>query len=227
VIRVLLADDQALVRGGLRLIIDGQPDMEVVGEAENGREALAQARRLRPDVVLMDVRMPVLDGLEATRRLLAESTWPVRVLVLTTYDVDRYVYEALRAGASGFLLKTAPPRQLPPSVRDAVAGERVVAPAVLQRLITSFLERPPALDGVPEPLRPLTAREVEVLRFVARGLSNAEIAAALVLGEATVKTHVVRILAKLGLRDRTQAAVLAYEVGLVRVGDSDSQGSSS
>jgi DNA-binding NarL/FixJ family response regulator len=218
VIRVLIADDQALVRGGLRLILDGQPDMEVVGEAANGREALAQARLLRPDLVLMDVRMPVLDGLEATRRLLGESTWPVRVLVLTTYDVDRYVYEALRAGASGFLLKTAPPRQLPSAVRDAMAGDTTVAPAVLHRMIAAFLQRPPAVEGTPEPLRPLTARELEVLRLVARGLSNAEIAAQLVLGEATVKTHVVRILAKLGLRDRTQAAVLAYEVGLVQVG---------
>jgi DNA-binding NarL/FixJ family response regulator len=217
-IRVVLADDQALVRGGLRLIIDGQPDMEVVGEAANGREAIAQARLLRPDVVLMDVRMPVLDGLEATRRLLSESTWPVRVLMLTTYDVDRYVYEALRAGASGFLLKTAPPRELPPAVRDVMAGERAVAPAVLQRLISAFLQRPPATEGTPEPLRGLTARELDVLRLVARGLSNAAIAAELVLGEATVKTHVVRILAKLGLRDRTQAAVLAYEVGLVQVG---------
>jgi DNA-binding NarL/FixJ family response regulator len=222
VIRVLLADDQALVRGGLRLILDGQPDIEVVGEAANGREALAQARLLRPDLVLMDVRMPVLDGLEATRRLLSDPAWPVRVLMLTTYDVDRYVYEALRAGASGFLLKTAPPRQLPAAVRDAMAGETTVAPAVLHRLIGAFLERPPAVEGTPEPLRALTAREVEVLRLVARGLSNAEIAAQLVLGEATVKTHVVRILSKLGLRDRTQAAVLAYEVGLVRVGGDSS-----
>jgi DNA-binding NarL/FixJ family response regulator len=217
-IRVLLADDQALVRGGLRLILDAQPDMEVVGEAADGRDAVAQARTLRPDVVLMDVRMPVMDGLEATRRLLADPAWPVRVLMLTTYDVDRYVYDALRAGASGFLLKTAPPRQLPPAVRDVMAGETTMAPAVLQRLIGTFLERPPSVEGTPEPLRRLTAREVEVLRLVARGLSNGEIAAALVLGEATVKTHVVRILAKLGLRDRTQAAVLAYEVGLVRVG---------
>jgi DNA-binding NarL/FixJ family response regulator len=218
VIRLLLADDQALVRGGLRLILDAQPDLEVVGEAADGREALAQARRLRPDLVLMDVRMPVMDGLEATRRLLADGSWPVRVLVLTTYDVDRYVYEALRAGASGFLLKTAPPRQLPVAVRDAMAGDRVLAPAVLHRLITAFLDRPPAAEGTPEPLRRLTSRELDVLRLVARGLSNTEIAATLVLGEATVKTHVVRILAKLGLRDRTQAAVLAYEVGLVQVG---------
>ena len=215
-IRVLIADDQALVRGGLRMILDAQPDIEVVGEAADGREALRAARELRPDVVLMDVRMPVMDGLEATRRLLADPPGPVRVVVLTTYDLDRYVYDALRAGASGFLLKTAPPRQLPPAIRDVMAGEAMLAPAVTQRLIARFLGEPPVPEGVPEPLRCLTDRERDVLLLVARGWSNAEIAADLVLGEATVKTHVVRILAKLGLRDRTQAAVLAHELGFVR-----------
>jgi DNA-binding NarL/FixJ family response regulator len=216
VIRVLLADDQALVRGGLRMILDAQPDIDVVGEAADGREALRLARALRPDVVLMDVRMPVMDGLEATRRLLADPPGPVRVVVLTTYDLDRYVYDALRAGASGFLLKTAPPRQLPAAIRDVVAGDTMLAPAVTQRLIARFLGEPPVPDGVPEPLRRLTDRERDVLLLLARGWSNGEIAAELVLGEATVKTHVVRILAKLGLRDRTQAAVLAHELGFVR-----------
>ncbi|HLM07028.1 MAG TPA: response regulator transcription factor [Blastococcus sp.] len=218
-IRVLLADDQALVRGGLRLILDAQPDIEVVGEAADGREAVALARSLRPDVVLMDIRMPVMDGVEATRRLLDGAQWGGKVLVLTTYDLDRYVYEALRAGASGFLLKTAPPRQLPVAVRDVVAGETMLAPSVTRRLIETFLDHPPAVPGVPAALRDLTARELEVLRLVARGLSNGEIAARLVVGEATVKTHVVRVLAKLGLRDRTQAAVLAYDCGLVRPED--------
>jgi DNA-binding NarL/FixJ family response regulator len=215
VIRVLVADDQAMVREGLRLILDAQPDISVVAEAADGQEALVKARGARPDVVLMDIRMPVLDGLEATRRLLAEAAWDVRVLVLTTYDLDRHVYDALRAGASGFLLKTSPPRHLPVAVREVAAGDTMLSPAVTQRLITTFLRHPPPADGVPPPLRGLTSREVDVLRLVARGLSNSEIAAALHLGEATVKTHVVRILAKLGLRDRTQAAVLAYETGLV------------
>jgi DNA-binding NarL/FixJ family response regulator len=219
VIRVLVADDQAMVREGLRLILDAQPDISVVAEAADGQEALVKARGARPDVVLMDIRMPVLDGLEATRRLLADAAWDVRVLVLTTYDLDRHVYDALRAGASGFLLKTSPPRHLPVAVREVAAGDTMLSPAVTQRLITTFLRHPPPADGVPPQLRALTAREVEVLRLVARGLSNGEIAAALHLGEATVKTHVVRILAKLGLRDRTQAAVLAYETGLVVPGD--------
>jgi DNA-binding NarL/FixJ family response regulator len=215
VIRVLVADDQAMVREGLRLILDAQPDISVVAEAADGQEALVKARGARPDVVLMDIRMPVLDGLEATRRLLADAAWDVRVLVLTTYDLDRHVYDALRAGASGFLLKTSPPRHLPVAVREVAAGDTMLSPAVTRRLITTFLRHPPPADGVPPPLRALTVREVEVLRLVARGLSNGEVAAALHLGEATVETHVVRILAKLGLRDRTQAAVLAYETGLV------------
>jgi DNA-binding NarL/FixJ family response regulator len=219
VIRVLLADDQALVRGGVRLILEAQPDITVVGEAGNGREAVALARTLRPDVVLMDIRMPVMDGIEATRRLVAEADPGLRVLVLTTYDLDRYVYEALRAGASGFLLKTSPPRRLPAAVRDVVAGDTMLAPTVTRRLIATYLDHPPVVDGIPESLRLLTARELDVLRLVARGLSNAEIAVQLVLGESTVKTHVVRLLAKLGLRDRTQAAVLAYEVGLVSPGE--------
>ena len=217
-IRVLIADDQAMVREGLRLILDAQPDISVVAEAADGQEALVKAHGARPDVVLMDIRMPILDGLEATRRLLADAGWDVRVLVLTTYDLDRHVYDALRAGASGFLLKTSPPRHLPVAVREVAAGDTMLSPAVTRRLITTFLRHPPTADGVPPPLRALTSREVDVLRLVAGGLSNGEIAAALHLGEATVKTHVVRILAKLGLRDRTQAAVLAYETGLVVLG---------
>ncbi|WP_448626697.1 response regulator [Geodermatophilus sp. URMC 64] len=220
-IRVLVADDQALIRGGLRLILDEQPDITVVGEAADGRDAVVQARALRPDVVLMDVRMPVMDGIEATRRLLADAPPDLRVLILTTYDLDRYVYDALRAGASGFLLKTAPPRQLPDAVREVVAGDVMLAPAVTRRLIETYLERPPRPEGVPAPLRGLTEREREVLRLVARGLSNAEIAGVLFLGQATVKTHVLRVLAKLGVRDRTQAAVLAYESGFVRPGEAD------
>jgi DNA-binding NarL/FixJ family response regulator len=167
----------------------------------------------------MDIRMPVLDGLAATRRLLADAAWDVRVLVLTTYDLDRHVYDALRAGASGFLLKTSPPRHLPVAVREVAAGDTMLSPAVTRRLITTFLRHPPSAERVPPLLRALTAREVDVLRLVAGRLSNAEIAASLHLGEATVKTHVVRILAKLGLRDRTQAAVLAYETGLVVPGE--------
>ena len=213
--RVLIADDQALVRAGFRMILDAEEDLEVVGEASDGLAAVDAAKRLKPDVVLMDIRMPVLDGLEATRRLLTDAAWDVRVLILTTYDLDRHVYDALRAGASGFLLKTSPPRHLPVAVREVAAGDTMLSPAVTRRLITAFLRHPPRADGVPPPLRALTSREVDVLRLVAGGLSNAEIATALHLGEATVKTHVVRILAKLGLRDRTQAAVLAYETGLV------------
>jgi DNA-binding NarL/FixJ family response regulator len=215
VIRVVLVDDQALVRGGFRSILDRQPDLEVVGEAADGREALAVCRTQRPDVVCMDVRMPGMDGLEATRQLLAEP-FPPRVLVLTTFDLDTYVYEALRAGASAFLVKDAPPEQLVAAVRAVAAGEELFAPSVLRRLVAAYVREPP--DDAAEVLAPLTDRERDVLRELATGSTNAEIAAALFLSPATVKTHVTRILTKLGLRDRVQAVVLAYECGLVRRG---------
>jgi DNA-binding NarL/FixJ family response regulator len=216
-IRVAIADDQALVRGGFRSILDGQPDIEVVGEAGDGAEAVEAAERLAPDVILMDVRMPGTDGLEATRRIAARGL-ATRVLVLTTFDVDEYVYEAMKAGASGFLLKTAPPRQLAEAVRTVAAGDEILAPSVTRRLVEQFVRRPPPGTGVPARLADLTERELEVLRLVARAQSNAEIAAELFVTEATVKSHVNRLLGKLGLRDRTQAIVLAYETGLVEPG---------
>jgi DNA-binding NarL/FixJ family response regulator len=211
-IRVLLADDQELVRSGFRLILDLADGIEVVGEAADGREAVRLAKELQPDVVLMDVRMPELDGIEATRRL-RQAGAEARVLVLTTFDLDEYVYAAVRAGASGFLLKDAPREQLVAAVRTVARGEALLAPAITQRLIERFVSRPP-LEEAPG-LAELSAREREVLRLVARGLSNGEIAAALVIGEATVKTHVARILRKLELRDRVQAVVYAYETGVV------------
>jgi DNA-binding NarL/FixJ family response regulator len=216
VIRVLLADDQRLVRSGFRMILGADPDLEVVGEAGDGEEAVELAETLRPDVVLMDVRMPKLDGIEATRRILAGSEPHPRVLVLTTFDLDEYVFAALRAGASGFLLKDAPEEQLGAAIRVAAEGGSMFAPSVTRRLIERFageseVPAPPALDE-------LTARELEVLRLLARGLSNGEIAAELVVSEHTVKTHVARVLGKLDLRDRVQAVVLAYECGLVRPG---------
>jgi DNA-binding NarL/FixJ family response regulator len=221
VIRVVLADDQALVRGGFRSILDRQDDIEVVGEAADGREAVAVCRAQRPDVVCMDVRMPGTDGIEATRRLLTgphdDGVPRPRVLVLTTFDLDGYVYEALRAGASGFLVKDAPPEQLVAAVRAVAAGEELFAPTVLRRLVATYVQQPP--EGEAEAaLAALTDRERDVLREMARGLTNAEIAGALYLSPATVKTHVTRILTKLGLRDRVQAVVLAYECGLVRRG---------
>ena len=215
---VLLADDQALVRGGFRLILDAQEDLEVVGEADDGRAAIEAARSLRPDIVLMDVRMPELDGIAATRVIVSEQL-ARHVLVLTTFDEDRVVWDAMAAGASGFLLKTAPPLQLVDAVRTVAAGEALLAPTVTRRLIEEFVRRPPPGDQAPERLAALTDRECEVMALIARGLSNAEIAERLYLSGATVKTHVNRILGKLDLRDRVQAVVLAYETGLVRPGD--------
>jgi DNA-binding NarL/FixJ family response regulator len=217
VIRVLIADDQALVRGGFRMILDAQKDIEVVGEAGDGREAIAKANELHPDVVLMDIRMPELDGLEATRRLVDGEESP-RVLMLTTFDLDEYVYEAMKAGASGFLLKEVPPEMLAEAVRVVVAGNALLAPAITQRLIEEYVRRPPPGSDTPTELSDLTQRELEVLKLVAHGFSNAEIASSLVVSEATVKTHVTHILTKLRLRDRVQAVVLAYESGLVLPG---------
>jgi len=215
---VLLADDQALVRGGFRLILDAQEDLEVVGEADDGRAAIEAARSLRPDIVLMDVRMPELDGIAATRVIVSEQL-ASHVLVLTTFDEDRVVWDAMAAGASGFLLKTAPPLQLVDAVRTVAAGEALLAPTVTRRLIEEFVRRPPPGDQAPERLAALTDREREVMALIARGLSNGEIAERLYLSGATDKTHVNRILGKLDMRDRVQAVVLAYETGLVRPGD--------
>jgi DNA-binding NarL/FixJ family response regulator len=217
-IKVLVADDQALVRGGFRLILDAQPDIEVVGEAADGVEALQQARALGPDVVLMDIRMPALDGLEATRRLLADTD-PPRVLMLTTFDLDEYVYDALRAGASGFLLKDVRPEQLADAVRVVAAGDTLLAPTITRRLVEQYLRRPRPGTGTPAALDSLTDRELEVLRLVAQGQSNQQIADTLFLGESTVKTHLTHLFAKLDLRDRAQAVVLAYETGLIQPGD--------
>jgi DNA-binding NarL/FixJ family response regulator len=216
---VLIVDDQELVRAGFRVVLESEADLEVVGEADNGAAAVDLARSLRPDVVLMDVRMPVLDGIEATRRIRAdvEADCGPRVLVLTTFDLDEHVYAALRAGASGFLLKDARAAQLVEAVRTVAAGEALIAPSVTKRLVAEFASRPTEPEPMPA-LAELTPRELEVLELVARGLSNAEIAARLFVGEATVKTHVTRILAKLDLRDRVQAVVLAYEWGIVRPG---------
>ena len=216
-IRVLVADDQTLVRAGFRAILEVQDDLEVVGEAEDGDEAVALARELRPDVVLMDIRMPGVDGIEATRRLLRDGDAP-RILMLTTFDLDEYVYEAMKAGASGFLLKDAPRDQLVGAVRTVAAGDALLAPALVRRLIEDFVRRPAPGARPPAELDELTEREREVLTLIARGLANAEIAARLFVSEATVRTHVTHILAKLGLRDRVQAVVLAYETGLVQPG---------
>jgi DNA-binding NarL/FixJ family response regulator len=220
-IRVIIADDQALVRGGFHSILAGQDDIEVVGETADGNETVELVERLQPDVVLMDIRMPGIDGLEATRRIVARGI-ATRVLVLTTFDVDDYVYEAMKAGASGFLLKTAPPRQLADAVRTVAAGDALLAPSITRRLVEQFVRRPPPGATVPPALEELTERERDVLRRLARALSNAEIAAELVVSEATVKSHVNRILTKLNLRDRAQAIVLAYETGLVEPGSSAS-----
>jgi len=217
VISILLADDQAMVRAGFRLILSAEPDFTVAGEAADGVQAVAAARRLRPDVTLMDVRMPRLDGIAATRQLITDAPAPTRVLVLTTFDVDSHVYEALRAGASGFLLKNAPPEDLVAAIRVVAAGGALLDPAVTRRVIEEFA-RNPAPGPRPNEVNLLTDRELEVLHLVARGLSNAEIAATLVVSEATVKTHVARVLDKLRLRDRVQAVVYAYEHGLARPG---------
>jgi DNA-binding NarL/FixJ family response regulator len=220
-VSVLIADDQALVRAGFRSILEAQPGIKVVGEAADGRDAVALARHRHPDVVLMDIQMPDIDGLEATRRIV-ESADPddsVAVLMLTTFDLNEYVYEALRAGASGFLLKDVPPEDLVAAVRVVAAGDGLIAPTITKRLIEQFARSaPPATP--PRGLDELTPREVEVLTLVARGLSNGEIADDLVISEATVKTHVKRMLSKLGARDRVQAVVAAYEAGLVTPGES-------
>ena len=214
-IRLLIADDQALVRAGFRMILDAEDDLEVVGEATDGLDAVEQVRTLKPDVVLMDIRMPELDGIEATRRLLADAgDHPVRVLMLTTFDLNEYVYEALRAGASGFLLKDVPPEQLAAGIRVVASGDALLAPSITRRLIAEFAHSAPTPAEPPPGLDELTARELEVFKLVARGLSNSEIAAELVVSETTVKTHVARVLMKLGLRDRVQAVVLAYECGV-------------
>jgi DNA-binding NarL/FixJ family response regulator len=217
-IRILITDDQALVRTGFRVIVDAEPDLEVVGEAADGRAAIDETLRLHPDVVLMDIRMPNLDGIEATRRIAAKGPRGPRVLILTTFDLDEYVYEALRAGASGFLLKDAGAEELLHAIRVVAAGEALLSPSITRRLIADYARRPPVSER-PAALAELTPRELEVLRFVARGLSNSDIARQLVLGEATIKTHVARIFQKLNLHDRAQAVVLAYESGLVTPGE--------
>jgi DNA-binding NarL/FixJ family response regulator len=216
VIRVVLADDQALIRGGLRSILDQEPDIEVVGEAADGRQAVAACRRLRPDVVLMDVQMPVLDGIAAARELLADPRPDgLKVVILTTFDLDEYVRPALAAGVSGFLLKDTPAERLGDAVRTVAGGQALLAPTVTRRLIDTYVERPGPDAARAAVLGSLTPREDEVLRAMADGLSNAEIAVRLYLGEGTVKTHVTRILTKLGVRDRLQAVVFAYSSGLV------------
>jgi DNA-binding NarL/FixJ family response regulator len=220
--RLLIADDQVLVRTGFRLILDAEEDLEVVGEASDGLEAVEAVRMLRPDLVLMDIRMPGVDGIEATRRVLElGADPPTRVLVLTTFDLNEYVYEALRAGASGFLLKDVPPEQLIAGVHVVARGEALLAPSITKRLIEEFATKAPATPA-PEPapgLDELTVRELEVFKLLARGMSNAEVAASLIVSETTVKTHVARILMKLGLRDRVQAVVFAYEHGVVQRGE--------
>jgi DNA-binding NarL/FixJ family response regulator len=221
-IRLLLADDQAMVRQGFGALLNAQDGMLVVGEATNGEDAVRACRELRPDLILMDVRMPVMDGLEATRRVMSPSGgagWRPRVLMLTTFDLDDYVYEALRAGASGFLLKDATADDLVAAVRIVAAGEALLAPTVTRRLIEEFARQPRRDRPRPDELAGLTARELEVARLIARGLSNGEIADTLVLAEQTVKTHVGRILAKLNLRDRAQVVVAAYESGLITPGE--------
>ena len=213
-VRTLIAEDHALMRSGFRMLLDAVPEIEVAGEASDGIEAVAEARRLRPDVVLMDIRMPRLDGIEATRRIVAMDGPPVRVLMLTTFDLEEYVYRALQAGASGFLLKDVPPADLVAGLEVVARGDALLAPSITRRLIQEFALKAPTPRPEPPGLDELTARERQVLTLLARGLSNAEIAGELVVSEATVKTHVANVLTKLGLRDRVQAVVLAYECGI-------------
>jgi DNA-binding NarL/FixJ family response regulator len=214
----VIADDQQLIRAGFKMILAAEPDIEVVGEASTGTEAIRVTRELRPDVVLMDIRMPELDGIEATRRILAHDREPqTSVLILTTFDLDEYVYDALRAGASGFLLKDVPAHQLAAGIRTVGEGDALLAPSITRRLIEEFAAPRTPIDTAPG-LRELTPRELEVFRLLATGMTNSEIAAQLIVGETTVKTHVTRILMKLGVRDRVQAVVLAYETGLVSAG---------
>jgi DNA-binding NarL/FixJ family response regulator len=215
---VLIADDQALVRVGLRKILDAEPETDIVGEASDGEDAVSEARRLRPDVVLMDIRMPVLDGIEATRRIVTAQP-STRVLILTTFGLDTYVYEALRAGASGFMLKDAPPEEIAAAVRIVASGEALLAPAITRAVIEEFARQAPAQTPVsPTAIAELTPREHEVFELLARGMSNPEICKQLFITEATAKTHVARILQKLDLRDRVQAVIYAYETGLVAPG---------
>ena len=211
---VLIADDQALVRMGLRKVFETEPDMTVAGEAADGEEAVAAVRRLRPDVILMDIRMPALDGIEATRRITAARP-DARIVILTTFGLDTYVYESLRAGASGFMLKDAPPEEITAAVRVVAAGDALLAPSVTRSVIEEFARRPPEPSAEPAALNELTPREREVFGLLVRGLSNPEICEQLVISEATTKTHVARILQKLGLRDRVQAVIFAYESGVV------------
>jgi RNA polymerase sigma factor (sigma-70 family) len=217
-VRVLVADDQALVRAGFRKILEGDPEIEVIGEAADGVEAVELTRRLDPDVVLMDIRMPELDGIAATRRLTEEAKMKTRVLMLTTFGLNDYVYEALRAGASGFLLKDSPPEQLIGAVHVIARGDALLDPAITRAVIEDFASKPAVQRELASRLDELTAREREVFALLARGLSNAEIARELVVGEGTVKTHVARLLGKLGVRDRVQAVIYAYESGLVTAG---------
>jgi DNA-binding NarL/FixJ family response regulator len=224
-VTVVIADDQPMVRAGLRSLLEGEDGVEVVGEAPDGERALGVVRRLRPDVVLMDIRMPVLDGLEATRRLVAEGS-PTRVLVLTTFDLDEYVFEALRAGAGGFLLKDATAEELLAAVRTLTAGDAVLAPSVTRRVIEAFGTLPRPDSAAAARLQVLSPREVEVLRLLGRGLSNAELARELYVSDATAKTHVSNVLTKLGLRDRVQAVIVAYESGLIRTGEPAGPGGS-
>ena len=221
-VRVLICDDQALVRGGFRAILDARPEIEVVGEAENGAQAVALAERRHPDVILMDIRMPVLDGIEATRKLVADGS-QARVIVLTTFDLDEYVHAAIRAGASGFLLKDVTPAKLVEAIGIVAQGDALLAPSVTRRLLERFAATLPVGDQSSDALAELTAREIEVLRLLAGGLSNSEIAAELVVTEATVKTHISSVLRKLGLRDRVQAVIVAYQTGLVALGNAPPQ----